>query len=463
MPRRLRKQLLDFTAVSLLVLVTACKKNANTSFAAPVHLVYTPDTAIVLNGVSDSSVTPSVDWRGRKGGFSFAAQTTPGITIDHFSGKISWTSSLPIGTYILPVAASNGGLESDTAYYTLTVSGKILTIAGSVQGFAGDGGDAADARFYLPFDVATDEQANLFIADGYNGRIRKITADGIIHTIAGDGSFSFGGDGGPASQAKLSGPSGIMTDGQGDLYVTDYGNNRIRKIDANGIITTVAGSDNFDVVNLGDEGPALQAWLYLLGGKVALDQNGLLYIADYGNDLVRKVTPDGIIHRMTASHGFGDAIPDGTLALDAGIAGPSGLLWHANDLYIVSNLQATVYRLDAGNLYGVAGPTTNQLYQRNLGDGGQATQATFYRPTNVVADRAGNLFIADFNGNRIRKIDTKGVITTIAGNGTPGFSGDGGPAAAAQLNFPYGLAVDAKGDLYIADTYNNRIRKVLLH
>jgi len=431
--------------ILLLFILAACKKNANSPLAVPTHLVYTPDTAIVLKGVSDTSVTPIVDWGGRKGGFSFAGLVPQGITIDKSSGKISWTSSLAIGTYILPVVASNGASASDTGYYTLNVSGRIITIAGGAQGFSGDGGNAINARFYLPFDVATDAQANIYIADGYNGRIRKITTDGVIHTIAGDGTFAFGGDGGPASQAKLSGPSGIITDGQGNLYITDYGNNRIRKIDVNGTITTVAGSDNYNAVNLGDEGPALQAWLHLLGGKVTLDQNGLLYIADYGNQLIRKVTSDGIIHSITGAHNWGAAIPDGTAALNASIAGPSGLYWNAGNLYIVSNLQATIYRLNAGNIYGVAGPSGLD------------------RPTNVVADKDGNLYIADFQGHRISRIDPKGVISTIAGNGTAGFSGDGGPAAAAQLTLPYGLAVDAAGDLYIADTYNNRIRKVILH
>ena len=445
MPIHATKHLITRCFVLLLFLIAACKKNDNTPLKSPSHLIYTPDTAIVLPGVSDTSVTPIIDWGGRKGGFSFAGQPPQGITIDNSSGKISWTSSLPVGTYTLPVVASNGASTSDTGYYTLTVSGKIITIAGSTQGFSGDGSDAANARLNTPYDVSIDAQNNIYIADGGNSRIRKKTPDGTIHTIAGDGSYAFAGDGGPASQAKLSGPSGIITDGQGNLYITDYGNNRVRKIDANGIITTVAGSDNYNVANLGDEGPATQAWLHLLGGKVALDPNGVLYIADYGNQLVRKVTSDGIIHNITASHGMGATIPDGTPALNAGIAGPCGLYWNTGNLYIVSNLLATVYRLTAGNLYGVAGPTG------------------FDRPTNIVADNQGNLFIADFQGYRIIRIDTKGVISTVAGNGTGGFSGDGGPAAAAQLDRPYGLAVDANGDLYIADTNNHRIRKVLLH
>lgn len=424
------KHLLGHCFILSLLLVLACNKH--TTFGSPSNLVYSKDSAIVLNGISDTSVTPMIDWNGRKGTFSFAGAVPAAITIDNSSGKISWASSVPIGIYSLPIQASNGALASDTAIYTLIVSGKIITIAGTNAGFSGDGGSALDAQLNLPYDVALDPQNNIYIADGDNNRIRKITADGNISTIAGDGNSTFGGDGGPASQASLSLPESIFSDGQGNLYITDYGNSRIRKIDAGGIITTIAGSDNTTAVNFGDGGPATQAWFHLVGGKVAIDAQGSLYITDYGNQLVRKVTSDGIIHTITGAGNWGAAIPDGTSALQASIPGPCGVYWNgtSNNLYIVSNLGCSIYRLNAGDVYGVAG----QL-------------PAFYRPTNVVADGQGNLYVADFGNSRIRKIDVQGNITTVAGNGTPGFSGDGGPAAAAQLSLAYGLAVDANGDL----------------
>ena len=450
--------------IFLLLLMGACKKDKNSLVTPPANLIYKPDTTIVLKGVADTSVTPYIDWNGRKGTFSFAGVVTPGISIDENTGKISWTSSLAIGTYILPVVASNNALTADTVFYTLTVSGKIITIAGSTQGFGGDGNYAVNALLSLPYDVTTDAKGNIYIADGGNNRIRKITPDGIISTLAGDGSRTFGGDGGPALQAKLCGPTGIITDEQGIFYITDFGNNRIRKVDANGIITTIAGSSNSVLPSLGDEGPATQASLYLLGGKTALDAQGSLYIPDYGNNRVRKVTPDGIIHTITGTGRWG-SIPDGTDALQASIGGPCGLYWDAagNNLYIASNLASVIYRLNAGNIYGVAGATAVWGQSGNMGDGALALKAVLNRPTNVVADKEGNLFIADFQNNKIRRIDTKGIISTVAGNGLAGTSGDGGPAAAARLSLPYGLAVDANGDLYIADTYNNRIRKVILH
>jgi sugar lactone lactonase YvrE len=447
--------------ILLLLLISACRKDKNSPVTAPANLLYLPDNKVVLNGVSDTSVTPSIDWNNQQGTFSFAGPVPQGVTIDNHSGKISWTASLPIGTYLLPVVASNSAATADTTMYTLTVSGKIITVAGGKQGFAGDGGDALNAQLNMPFDVTTDAQGNVYICDGGNNRIRKITPDGVINTIAGDGKATYGGDGGPASQAQVCGPTGVITDGQDNLYITDFGNNRIRKIDASGVITTVAGSSNRPA-NLGDEGPATQASLYLLGGKVTFDAQGSLYIPDYGNQLVRKATPDGIIHSIT---GKSESVKDGINAANAYVSGPCGVYWDAvtGNLYIASNLASAIYRINAGLLYGVAGNINLWGAEGHTGDGGPAVKATLFRPTNIVADKDGNLFIADFQNNKIRRVDTNGIISTIAGNGTQGTAGDGGPAAAAQLSLPYGLALDARGDLYIADTYNNRIRKVILH
>ena len=235
----------------------------------------------------------------------------------------------------------------------------IETVAGNgTEGFGGDGGAAVAAQLYLPLGVALDGAGNLYIADLGNHRIRKVDAAGVITTVAGSGSTGefgggFGGDGGAATGARLSSPAGMALDGAGNLYIADGWNHRIRKVDAAGTITTVAGS------------------------------------------------------------------------------GRSGL----------------------GSMGGYSG------------DGGPATAAQLYAPAGVALDGAGNLYIADLLNHRIRKVDSAGVITTVAGSGEVGFGeggfgGDGGPATAAQLNFPEGVALDGAGNLYISDTRNQRIRKV---
>jgi|GEM_PF-2129080 len=434
--------------LACLVLITACKKGDSPTPQAPSHLKYTTDTAITLKGISDTSVTPVIDWNGKTGTFSFAGAVRPGIGIDGTTGKITWAAGLPIGTYILPVVANSIGAGSDTTTYTLMVSGIITTIAGGAQGFSGDGGPALGAQLQRPFDVTTDAANNIYIADSYNHRIRKISPDGIINTYAGDGDATFFGDGGPALQASFSGPTGITLDAQHNMYVTDYGNSRIRKINAAGIVSTVAGKDYTTPGFLGDEGPATAAQLYLLAGKVALDAQGSLYIPDYGNQRIRKVTPDGIIHTIAGNGTMGAPIPDGTPGPNAPIGGPSGICYDPGrgSLFIVSNLASSIFRLTSGDLYTVAG------YAAGL-----------YRPSNIVKDADDNLYIADFGNNMIRRISPDGSITIIAGNGKAGYTGDGGPAAAASLNLPYGLAIDANGDLIIADSYNNRIRRVVLH
>jgi len=459
------KQLFACCSVALLLLMASCKKGDAPIPKHPSNLIYTPDTAFALKGKADTSVTPIIDWNGKKGKFSFVAAVPQGITIDETTGKISWPSSLPIGTYILPVVA--GAIAgSDTSSYTLTVSGMITTIAGgSTMGFSGDGGEAVNARLNMPFDVTVDAQNNIYIADGGNNRIRKISPDGSINTIFGNGIPTFDGDGGPASRAALNSPTGIFIDDKHNFYITDFANNRIRKVGQDGIINTVAGKENVTAWEVDDEGPATQGQLYLLGGKVSLDPEGSLYIPDYGDQRVRKVTPDGIIHTVVGTGGSKLPIPDGTPASGTALGGPCGVYYDAarSSLFIVSNTIGTVFRLTDGKLYSVAGNPQGWGSQGEGGDGQPAIDASFHQPTNIVGDPLGNLYIADFANNKIRRISPDGLITTVAGSGRSGFSGDGGPAAAASLSLPYGLIIDANGDLIIADTYNNRIRKVMLH
>ena len=335
-------------------------------------------------------------------------------------------------------------------------AGVISTVAGDgTFGFGGDGGAAAAAQLNIPSGVALDGSGNLYIADRNNNRIRKVDAAGIISTVAGDGARGFGGDGGPATAAQLLSPSGVALDGSGNLYIADRNNNRIRKVDAAGVISTVAGDGARGFG--GDGGPAAAAQLNIPEG-VALDGSGNLYIAEWGNR-IRKVDSAGVISTVAG----GGSVGDGSAATAALLHTPRGVVVDGSgNLYIADTFNHRIRKVDAaGVISTVAGDGTEGFG----GDGGPATAARLRYPRGVTPDDAGNLYIADTLNQRIRKVDATGTITTVAGSGGFGFgeggySGDGGPATAAQLYYPQGVALDGSGNLYIADTLNDRIRKV---
>ena len=278
-------------------------------------------------------------------------------------------------------------------------AGNITTLAGNgTQGFSGDGGDATKAEIERCWGITTDTSGNIYISDTYNHRIRKIDRSGNISTIAGNGTAGYSGDGGPATSAKLYYPCEIATDQSENIYVADSWNYRIRKIAKSGIITTLAGNGNQGYA--GDEGPAVSARLSEIFG-VAVDTAENVYISDTYNNCIRKVNKTGIITTI------------------------------------------------AGN--GTAGYS---------GDSSTATVAELNHPGGIAVDSAGCVYVADTNNNRIRKIDRSGIITTIAGNGSKGFAGDGGRATLARLNEVFGIAQNTSENIYIADSYNNRIRKL---
>ena len=333
---------------------------------------------------------------------------------------------------------------------------KISTVAGNgTYGFSGDGGAATAAQFLFPNGVATDAAGNLYIADFGNHRIRKVSANGIITTIAGTGTYGFSGDGGVATSAQLYEPSGVATDAAGNLYIADFGNNRIRKVSDNGIITTIAGTGTSGFS--GDGGVATSAELNFPIG-VATDAAGNLYIADTGNNRIRKVSAKGIITTIagTGTYGF---TGDGGVATSAELYEPNLVATDAaGNLYIADSCNNRIRKVsDNGIITTIAG---TGVFGKFSGDGGGATSAHLYEPISVATDAAGNLYIADTFNKRIRKVSAYGIITTIAGTGTSGFSGDGGGATSAELSYPDGVATDAAGNLYIADANNNRIRKL---
>ena len=334
-------------------------------------------------------------------------------------------------------------------------TGTITTIAGTEErGFSGDGGPATQAPLFLPTGVAVDSAGNLYIADQYNHRIRKVDSIGTITTFAGTGERRFGGDGGPAIRAQLDDPTGVAVDGAGSLYIADAANHRIRKVDSTGTITTIAGTGEQGFG--GNGGPATQAPLNYPYG-VAVDGAGNLYIADVGNHRIRKVDSTGTITTIagTEERGFSG---DGSPAIQAQLDAPSGVaVDELGNLYIADRNNHRIRRVDStGTITTIAG-TGEQGFG---GNGGPATQAPLFLPTGVAVDGAGNLYIADQYNHRIRRVDSTGTITTIAGTGELGFGGDGGPAIQAQLDDPTGVAVDGAGNLYIADQYNHRIRRV---
>ncbi len=335
-------------------------------------------------------------------------------------------------------------------------SAAISTVAGTGTGgyrASDDGAAATAAQLNAPAGVAADGSGNLYIADKDNNRIRKVDAStGNISTFAGGGSAL--GDGGAATAAQLDQPEAAALDGSGNLYIADTQEDRIRKVDAStGNISTVAGGGS-SFFGIGDGGPATSAYVNEPVGVIA-DGSGNLYIAVSRGHRIRKVDTAGVITTI-AGTGTGGFSGDGAAAASAQLNTPYGAaLDGSGNLYIVDGNNNRIRKVDtAGVITTIAGGGSA------LGDGGPATSAQLNNPADAALDAAGNLYIADFGNHRIRKIDTAGVITTIAGTGAGGFSGDGGAPAEAQLNGPFGVALDGAGNLYIADRNNNRIRKV---
>jgi sugar lactone lactonase YvrE len=337
----------------------------------------------------------------------------------------------------------------------VTSSGVISTVAGTgMEGFGGDGGPAASALFHLPTSVAVDSTGNLYIADSSNSRVRKVTAGGVISTAAGSGNKGFSGDGGQATSAGLDSPVGVAVDASGNLFIADYAGQRIRKVSPGGVISTVAGNGTQGYG--GDGAPAAAAELNEPWG-VAVDASGNLFIADLVNHRIRKVGPDGVIN-TAAGTGIPGFSGDGGPAAYAQLKYPAGVAVDSKgNLFIADSGNHSIRKVTPAGIIGTIAGNGRAGFS---GDGGPATSAQLNGPTSIAIDAAGDLFVVDHNNNRIREITPDGVIHTVAGLGTAGFSGDGGQAISAQLNAPMGIAVDSTGNLFVADYDNSRIRKI---
>jgi uncharacterized protein (TIGR03437 family) len=329
----------------------------------------------------------------------------------------------------------------------------ITTYAGNgAPAYAGDGGTAIAAGLNHPKGLAFDAAGNLYIADSDNYRVRQVDVPGIITTAAGNGDDAFSGDGGKPLDASFSDADGVAVDLSGNIYVADSSNRRIRKI-ANGIVTTIAGTgvQGFS----GDGGPASSA---MLGRPVAItvDADGNLFYADSVNQRIRRISVGGIISTV-AGNGVAAYSGDGGPATSASLNFPVGVaLDAAGNIYVADANNNRIRMITPkGIISTIAGDGRGDF----SGDGGPAIDAALNIPSDVLVDSGGNLYIADAGNNRIRKV-AAGVITTIAGTSDNGFSGDGGPALQAMLNYPWGLAMDSKGALYIAEDANNRVRKI---
>jgi hypothetical protein len=334
----------------------------------------------------------------------------------------------------------------------------ITTVAGNgTFAYSGDGGAATNASMNTPYGTAVDATGNLFIADAYNNRVRKVAVNGVITTIAGNGVQGYSGDGGAATNASLNRPFRVAVDTSGNVFLTDSGNARVRKVDINGIITTVAGNGSHGYS--GDGGAATNAKLST-PCDVAVGTSSNLFFSDYGNNTVRKVAANGIITTV-AGNGTKSYSGDGGPATNASLNSPNGMtVDNSGHVFIADFFNNRIREVGTDGIIRTIAGNGTQGYS---GDGGPATNASLNQISGVAVDDSGNLFLAQSGNDVVREVNAGGIITTVAGDGTTGYSGDGGPATNANLHYPTHVTLQGSSCMFIVDCGNSVIRKVVLN
>ncbi len=372
------------------------------------------------------------------------------------NAEFSWPVAVivdPIGNLLIADSGNNRIRKVDTNGVVSTLAGSGLPYLNGITSQVGDFGAATNAGINNPTGLCLDGAGNLFIADSQNYRIRKVATTGIITTVAGNGVFGSGGNGGPATGANLNIPTGVAVDVSNNLFIADSLNHCIRKVNIGGTISIAAGAGTPGGSGYsGDGGAAVSAKLNNPMG-LAPDKAGHLFISDCFNARIRKVATNNVITTVAGNGTLGFS-GDGGTATNANLASPQNMAVDGiGNLFITDTRNNRIREVGTNGIIAtVAGWIVN--------DNDFATNATFSSVSGVAFDSAGNLYVADSRNNLIRKVDTNGIILSVAGNGSPGYSGDGANATNASLNLPSGLTFDSAGNLFIADTVNSRIRKV---
>ncbi len=392
------------------------------------------------------------------------------ITLTNATPGGTWSSSdAAIGTVDAMGIVTGVAIGNVTISYTFTTScgtfsarhqvvvgtPNITTIAGSgVSGYSGDGAAATLARLQRPNGIASDASGNVYITDYSNNVIRKINPSGVITTIVGTSSLGFSGDGGPATAATVSSPFDVALDATGNIYFTDELNHRIRMVNTSGIITTIAGSSTSGF--FGDGGPATAARLSRPTG-LAFDATGNLYFSDFSNHRIRRITPAGIISTVMGT-GITSFNGDGLPATATNIGSPNFITFDQAGNLLVSDVSNVRIRMI--NSFGVVSTIAGNSFTGSSGDGGPATAANLNLSAGIAVDGAGNIYISDNGNNRIRVVNSQGIINAYSGTGTAGYFGDNGPPTAARFRNPSDIAFDDDGNMLIADYNNHVVRKI---